>query len=108
MPELDDSSPLTVIRAKERELTHRMQVAKRAAEALIAQVQEDARVMKHTAERDGLREAEAYYREELEKAEQVAAQMKAASLEEAGRLRQRGRVAIGRAVQVILAFVLPE
>jgi hypothetical protein len=34
--------------------------------------------------------------------------MKAASLEEAGRLRQRGRVAIGRAVQVILAFVLPE
>ena len=103
----DDSSPLVSIREKEQELAQQIRAARGAAEAAVAQAHQRAAAIKQAAEHDGLREAEAYYRQQIDKTKQVAASMQAAGREEAHRLREAGRAALGRAVQVIIQFVLP-
>ncbi|HXH14008.1 MAG TPA: V-type ATPase subunit subunit G family protein [Alphaproteobacteria bacterium] len=107
MAEPHDNSPLALIRRKEQELTRQIDGARRAAEARIAQARQRATAIKSTAERDGWCEAEAYYRQEIASAEQAAARIKAIGQEEARLLLQDGRLQLNRAVQAIIAFVLP-
>jgi len=108
MPESTASSPLNLIREKEQELARQIHAARREAEATIAQAHQRATAVKDAAERDGLREAEEYYRQEIAKTEQVAARIKSAGQEEARRLHQAGRAGLRRAVEAIIEFVVPK
>jgi len=103
MPEPHDSSPLAVIREKERKLAQQIRAARLAAEATIAQAHQRATAIKQAAERDGVREAEAYYRQEIDNTRQVAEHMRAATC----LVQRAGRAALDHAVQVIMEFVLP-
>jgi len=108
MPQTDDHSPLTLIRDKEQELSRRIRAARREAETIVAQAQQRATAIRCEAEHDGLRAAEAYYRQELAQAEHMAAGIEAAGHTQARLLQQAGGCVSGRSVQAIIAFVLPE
>ena len=108
MRESELDSPLGLIRKKEQELAQRASAARREAEAVVAKAREQAGIIKEIAEREGAQEAEAYYRQEIARAEEEAAEVRKAGQDGARQLRETGRERLGRAAEAIVSFILPK
>lgn len=106
MPE--PSSPLGVIREKERALEKEIRAAQERAHARIAETRARADAIKTQAERDGVSEADALYRDGLARAREQAAQIEARGEVDAAALREAGRMRIQQAAECIVRFVLPK
>jgi hypothetical protein len=97
-----------LIRKKEQEIAQQIRAARREAETMTAKAREHAAALKDAAQREGQLEAEAYYRQEIAKAEQLAAHLKAMGQEQARLLLEAGRAGLGRAAQAVIELVLPK
>ena len=102
-----DSSPLNLIRQKERELAQRIRTAMSEAEAKVAGARRRATLIREEAEREGLREAEEFFQRRRAEAEAEANRIRAGGQKEAERIRRTGPEQVERAVQAIIEFVLP-
>ena len=105
---MPDVNPLIAIRDQERALEKEIHAAQERADARIAQARTRADAIKTQAESDGVREAEALYRDGLARAREQAAEINARGETDATALRQAGRARIQQAVEYIVRFVLPK
>lgn len=102
------SSPLAIIREKERALDKEIRAAQERAHARVAEASARSDAIKTLAEQDGIRAAETLYQEGL-----ARARIEAGTIAERGEagavlLRQTGRTKIQKAVDHIIRFVLPK
>lgn len=102
-----DSSPLNLIRRKERELAQRIRTATSEADAKVARARQHAALIREAAEREGLREAEECFQRGRAEAVAEADRIRAGGQKEAERIRHAGLEQVERAVQAIIEFVLP-
>ncbi len=98
--------PLAAIRAKEVQLKDRILEAKRKAERLVREAQEEAQGIRERAEGDAAQEAKPSYAENIVKVEAQAAEIRAAGKKEAETLRSRGRKNVEEAARRIVETVL--
>lgn len=108
MPDSGALSPLAAIRDKERSLSQETRSAQERADAKVAEAHAQADSIKQQAEREGLKEAEALYQQELTRAREQAQVVTQDGEAEAAKLRQAGLGRVGKAVDYILQFVLPR
>lgn len=101
-------SPLAAIRDEERTLNKRIQTAEEQASAALADARAQAESIKQQAEREGLAEADRLYQEGIACAHEEADVMAQEGQAQAAQLEQEGTRRIIRAVDHIVAFVLPR
>lgn len=104
----DGRSPLIIIRHKELEIAERLAGAKQAAEQTLLDARRAASAICDQAEREGRAAAAALLQEELAQADAAAERTRAQSASLADQIGERGAHRLDRAVQRILACVLPE
>ncbi len=104
----EGARPLAAIREKERALQQSIHEVQARADQRVAEARASADVIKDQAERDGLREAEAFYQEGLGRARAEAEAIQAKGAAEAAAAGAAGRAHILRAVEYIVHFVLPR
>ncbi len=108
MSQVSTSSPLAVIRDKERALGQEIRLAEEHAAATVTQARARAEAIKTQAESEGMREAEALYQNGLAQARQQADATRVEGEKAARQLLTAGTARIGKAVDHILAFILPH
>ena len=107
-PEPSPVSPLAAIREKERILAQEIRAAEERASTTVAEARARADTIKQQAEQEGLKDADALYKQGLQKAEEQAKGMSAEGEARAAELRAAGLGCVQKAVDYIVQFVLPR
>ncbi|MBI5649953.1 MAG: hypothetical protein HZC40_05815 [Chloroflexi bacterium] len=105
---MPDVNPLVAIRDQERALAQKIRAAQERATARIADARARADALKQTAEREGVRDADALYQAGLERARAQAGEIEKNGQAQSVARADAGRAHLARAVESIIAFVLPR
>lgn len=101
------NSPLDLIRQKERELAQRLREAEKSADQELGRARERAAEIQRSAESDGERVAEEFFRREMIGVEKAAAQIQAEGRMAAEGIRRLGSERMSCAVELIIDSLFP-
>jgi vacuolar-type H+-ATPase subunit H len=107
-PEKTTTSPLAAIRDQERTLSQQIRTAEERSNKTLADARARSDALKQQAESEGVREAESLYQAGLARAREEATVITRDGEKRAVQQQETGMKRIAKAVDHIVAFVLPR